>query len=181
MAKTVTSITIDERLKNLVLESKKFRSETLSSRIEEALVLFLKSKEEVLNVSNKKNIQNTLRGTKESSGIDIKLLEDVIIKPGLNIIDLKTSFEIPSGHFGMLKLRSSIAKKGIFEYSGVIDSDYRADCKIIVFNLIDTNFVFEAGERIAQLVIIPFLDANVQFKETLSETERTGGFGSIGV
>lgn len=181
MKKTVTSITIDERLKKMIMESKDFWSDSLSARIEEALIKVLNPSETHLIASNKQNVKNIQKGTKDSAGFDIKLLEQVVIKPGLNAIDLKTSFEIPKGHFGMLKLRSSIAKNGMFEYSGIIDSDYRGNCKLLVFNLMNDSFMFQEGDRIAQLVIIPYANLEVEYRETLTETERTGGFGSTGV
>ena len=182
MVKKITaSISIDEKLKDLIITSDSFKNDGLSGRIEEALYKALQMGNNIMFVSNKANMNNTQKGTIYSAGIDIRLLEKIEIKPGFNVIDLKTSFEIPKGHFGMLKLRSSIAKRGIFEYSGIIDSDYRGECKLLVFNLMNDSFLFEAGERIAQMVIIPFADPKIEFKETLTESEREGGFGSTGV
>ena len=94
------------------------------------------------------------------------------------------AMEIPEGYFGAIYARSGIAtKRGLRpgNCTGVIDSDYRGEIVVAIHN--DTNYpqVIEAGERIAQIVIQPYL--SVEFTETdeLSSTDRgAGGFGSTG-
>ena len=63
----------------------------------------------------------------------------------------------------------------------MIDSDYRGEIKVALYNQSDAPQAVAAGERIAQIVIAPFLHAEYEVKETLSDTERgEGGFGSTG-
>ena len=94
------------------------------------------------------------------------------------------AFEIPDGYFGAIFARSGLAKNnGVRPANcvGVVDSDYRGEVKVAVRN--DTWFPADIknGDRIAQLVILPYLPVEFEEAEYLSETERgTGGFGSTG-
>ena len=64
---------------------------------------------------------------------------------------------------------------------GVIDSDYRGEIKVGLINQGDAEFTVEPGERVAQMVIMPVLQPQIELVQTLSETERgAGGFGSTG-
>ena len=94
------------------------------------------------------------------------------------------SLEIPEGYGGFLYARSSLAsKRGLAPANkvGVIDSDYRGEVMVALFNQSGTLQVVEPGERIAQLVIAPFLKGEFVEAESLSETDRgAGGFGSTG-
>ena len=92
--------------------------------------------------------------------------------------------EIPEGYAGLIYARSGIAsKRGLAPANkvGVVDSDYRGEFMVSLHN--HSNCVQEItdGERIAQLVITPFLKAEFVEREELSDTDRgTGGFGSTG-
>ena len=94
------------------------------------------------------------------------------------------SMEIPEGYFGAVFARSGLASKsGIRPANcvGVCDSDYRGEYIVPLHNDTDMDYVVHPGDRIAQLIVMPFL--SVQFEETdeLSETGRgTSGFGSSG-
>lgn len=117
------------------------------------------------------------------AGIDIYLLEDVVIAP-FAPIHIPTGFgvEIPDGYFGQVLARSSMAMKGI-QLNGVIDSSYRGVIHLNGSNTSNTEFTFKAGERIGQLVICPC--SLCSFEDILPEnatvTERgTGGHGSTG-
>lgn len=91
------------------------------------------------------------------------------------------AFEIPSGHEGQVRPRSSIASKGIHVALGTIDSDYRGEVAVVVTNLSGMDFEIEHGQRIAQLVIAPVVSAVLTEVEELSDTARGGnGFGSTG-
>lgn len=92
--------------------------------------------------------------------------------------------EIPEGHVGLLFPRSSISKTGlrVANGTGVIDSDYRGEitlvCDIVSHNLAD---LYEIGERIGQLLIVPLPYVEWVESDGLSDTERgTGGYGSTG-
>ena len=92
--------------------------------------------------------------------------------------------EIPDGYFGAIFARSGLAtKEGLRPANcvGVIDSDYRGEVIVALHNDLDTNRMIENGERIAQLVILPYQPAVYTEVEELSDTERgEGGFGSSG-
>ena len=92
--------------------------------------------------------------------------------------------EIPAGYVGILAARSGLAvKKGICLSNGigVIDSDYRGEIGAAVINLSDEEYIIEPGERICQLMIMPFAKAEFVSADALSDTERgEGGFGSTG-
>lgn len=92
--------------------------------------------------------------------------------------------EIPDGYFGAIFARSGLASKSGLRPAncvGVIDSDYRGEVVVALHNDTDLRQVIENGERIAQLVILPYAPAEYLEVDELSETERgDGGFGSSG-
>ena len=92
---------------------------------------------------------------------------------------------LPEGTFGGVFARSGLASKfGITMANGVgvIDSDYRGEVKVILVNLGSADFTISHGERIAQLVVAPVVQASFQPTASLSQTDRgQGGFGSTGV
>lgn len=92
--------------------------------------------------------------------------------------------EIPDGYFGAIFARSGLATKSGLRPAncvGVIDSDYRGEVIVALHNDLDTNQMIENGERIAQLVILPYMPVVYTEADELSETERgAGGFGSSG-
>lgn len=124
-------------------------------------------------------------GSPYSAGYDIYSLEDHEIEAGKTVL-AKTglALEIPEGYFGAVYARSGLAsKKGLRPANcvGVIDSDYRGELIVALHNDSEKTQKVVQGDRIAQLVITPYL--SVEFKETeeLSETKRqSGGFGSTG-
>ncbi len=103
--------------------------------------------------------------------------ETVLIKTGLSI-------EIPEGYAGLIYARSGLAsKKGLAPANkvGVVDSDYRGEVMVALHNHSEKSAEIECGERVAQLVIAPFLKAEFNVVESLSDTVRgDGGFGSTG-
>lgn len=94
------------------------------------------------------------------------------------------SIAIPNGYFGAVFARSGLAtKKGLRPANavGVCDSDYRGEYIVALHNDSNEEQIVEVGERIAQLVVIPFLSVDFIETETLDETDRgNGGFGSTG-
>jgi dUTP pyrophosphatase len=126
-------------------------------------------------------------GSRYAAGYDLYSICDDIVKIGPHeTVKMKTgiAIEIPDGFFGAIFARSGIAtKRGLAPANkvGVIDSDYRGELIVALHNDTDKVQLVEPGERIAQLVIMPYL--NVEFAEVdnLSDTERgEGGFGSTG-
>ena len=125
-------------------------------------------------------------GSEYSAGADLYSIDgDVTLNPGCSyLFHTGISLEIPKGYAGLIFARSSLAcKKGIAPSNkvGVIDSDYRGEIMVSLFNQSKESVVIEKGERIAQLVITPFLSCEYEEAEELSDTVRgEGGFGSTG-
>ena len=127
-------------------------------------------------------------GSQESAGADLYALleaESLTIQAGETaLIGTGLSLEIPKGYVGLVYARSGLAtKKGLAPANkvGVIDSDYRGELKVALFNQSGKPQTVLAGERIAQLVIAPYLTACFEEADELSDSARgTGGFGSTG-
>lgn len=124
-------------------------------------------------------------GTEYSAGADLyaALENDTEIKPGETImIGTKLAMEIPIGFVGLIFARSSLgSKKGLAPANkvGVIDSDYRGEVKVPLFNHSNSIQTITKNERIAQIIFMPYLKANFIETDNLEETIRgTGGFGS---
>lgn len=126
-------------------------------------------------------------GSQFSAGADLYACTDaeVTIEPGKTvIIPTGLSFEIPAGFAGLIYARSGLAtKKGLAPANkvGVIDADYRGEVMVSLYNQSDMPQTIEPGERLAQMVITPFLKADFCVSDELSDTVRgSGGFGSTG-
>jgi dUTP pyrophosphatase len=123
--------------------------------------------------------------TKEAAGFDLHAIEDVVIKPGeRKLIGTGLAFEIEFGYEVQIRPRSGLAfKHGItvLNTPGTIDSDYRGEIKVLLINHGRESFEIKKGERIAQAVIAPVVQAEISEVEELGDTERgAGGFGSTG-
>ncbi|NPA87397.1 dUTP diphosphatase [Caminibacter pacificus] len=123
--------------------------------------------------------------TKEAAGFDLHSIEDVVIKPGeRKLIGTGLAFEIEFGYEVQIRPRSGLAfKHGItvLNTPGTIDSDYRGEIKVLLINLGDEPFEIKEGERIAQAVVAPVIQAKIEEVDELSDTQRgAGGFGSTG-
>lgn len=126
-------------------------------------------------------------GTEFSAGADLYacLEAPVTIEPGDTfLVHTGISMEIPEGFAGLIYARSGLAtKKGLAPANkvGVVDADYRGEIMVALHNHSKAAVSIENGERIAQMVITPFLTADFIEAESLDETERgAGGFGSTG-
>ena len=126
-------------------------------------------------------------GTEFSAGADLYALpgETVTIEPHKTVmIHTGLAMEIPEGYAGLIFARSGLAsKRGLAPANkvGVVDPDYRGEFMVALHNHTDEPREVEGGERIAQLVIVPFIQGSFETVEALSDTERgEGGFGSTG-
>ena len=126
-------------------------------------------------------------GTEYSAGSDLYALLDgpIEIKPHETVfVHTGISVEIPEGYCGLIFARSSMgAKRGLAPANkvGVIDADYRGEVMVALHNHSDITAEIAPAERIAQLAIVPFLKAEFEEVEELSDTVRgAGGFGSTG-
>jgi dUTP diphosphatase len=125
------------------------------------------------------------RASEHAAGLDVVSAEDVILAPGQrHAVATGFAIAIPHGYEVQVRPRSGLAlKHGItcLNTPGTIDSDYRGEVKVILANLGSEPFEIRRGERIAQLVPAPVLNAAFIEVETLDETGRgAGGFGSTG-
>ncbi len=123
--------------------------------------------------------------TKEAAGFDLHSIEDVIINPGeRKLISTGLAFEIEKGYEVQIRPRSGLAYKHgitVLNSPGTIDSDYRGEIKVLLVNFGNEEFEIKVGERIAQAVVAPVIQAEIIEVEELSDTERgSGGFGSTG-
>lgn len=117
------------------------------------------------------------------AGFDIESAEDVILaaKEFTQKIHTNLHVDIPAGYFGLVKERSGMASKGIFVMGGVIDSGYHGEIMINLANMSVKDYKINAGDRIAQLIIIPCAAYMVQGEPEKVLSERgANGFGSSG-
>ena len=126
-------------------------------------------------------------GSEFAAGADLYAVTDgeVEILPGeTKLIKTGLAMEIPEGYAGLVYARSGLAsKRGLAPANkvGVIDADYRGEVMVALHNHSNQPQKIEAGERIAQLVVAPFLKAEFDEVDVLSDTVRgSGGFGSTG-
>ena len=128
-------------------------------------------------------------GSKNAAGLDLYayIEEGDIIVESFTTVKINTGIavEIPDGYFGGVYARSGLATKQGLRPSncvGVIDSDYRGEVMVALYNDSDKPRTVVNGDRIAQLIIQPYLNAEIDIVDELSETDRgNGGFGSTGV
>ncbi len=125
-------------------------------------------------------------GSQYAAGADLYSCEDdIIIKSGETVlVHTGIALEIPEGYAGLIYARSGIAsKRGLAPANkvGVIDSDYRGEIMVALHNHSMSDQTITAGERIAQMVIAPYITANFILSDELDDTVRgAGGFGSTG-
>ena len=126
-------------------------------------------------------------GSEFSAGADLYALSDHSVRIGPDetaVVHTGLAAEIPDGYVGLIFARSGLAtKKGLAPANkvGVIDSDYRGEIRVALHNHTKYEQSIEPFERIAQLVLVPYVCAEFEEAEELSETVRgEGGFGSTG-
>lgn len=127
-------------------------------------------------------------GSADAAGADIYALTDgpVVIAPGQTaVIHTGLAFAIPAGYVGLVFARSGMAvKQGLAPANkvGVIDADYRGELMVALYNHGEEARTVNCGDRIAQMVITPYLTARFEPADELDDTLRgAGGFGSTGV
>ena len=133
------------------------------------------------------NAKVPTRGSEYAAGYDLYAATDydIEIAPHSTVkIGTGISVELPNGTFGAIFARSGLAtKKGLRPANcvGVCDSDYRGEYIVPMHNDTDEVMIIASGERIAQLIIMPFVGIEFNIVDELTETKRgDGGFGSTG-
>ncbi len=141
-----------------------------------------------INIINKSKHDLPHYETKSSAGMDLKAnidteitlkpLERIIVKTGLYMA-------LPQGYEAQVRPRSGLAIKNgitVLNAPGTIDADYRGEIGVILVNLSNENFTIKDGDRIAQMVIAKYKQANWIEVNSLDQTKRgKGGFGSTGI
>lgn len=120
------------------------------------------------------------------AGMDLKAAHNDVIKKGVvAAVGTGIKVAIPEGFVGLVSPRSGLAKKGVTVANapGIVDSGYRGEVKVLLTNFFDEDYRVERGDRIAQLVIVPVLQPEVEVVSSLDhDTDRgSKGFGSTGV
>ena len=122
------------------------------------------------------------RAYTDDAGLDLATVEEHILKPGEGRI-FKTGLAVAlePGYVGLVWDRSSMGKRGVKTLGGVIDSGYRGEIGVILWNLSNEPQAIKAGERIAQLLIQAISTPQTVQVESLPASDRSGqGFGSSG-
>lgn len=128
------------------------------------------------------NAKIPAKGSDLAAGYDLYAVEDQVIHPGeKTTIPLGFATALPPEIHARIESRSGNALKGYVVLTGVIDADYRGEWKVIVANLSNMPWQIAAGDRVAQVVLRPTLEALLEPVEALDSTSRgAGGFGSTG-
>lgn len=126
--------------------------------------------------------------SKQAAGMDLRAAveSELRLEPGdRKLVPTGYAMALPPGYEAQIRPRSGLAwKHGItmLNSPGTIDSDYRGEVKVLAINHGKVPFTITRGDRIAQMVIAPVAQANVQLADELPDSERgEGGFGSTGV
>ena len=131
------------------------------------------------------NAEVPTRAHPTDAGLDIAASETTHVAPGVvTLVPTGIAVAIPEGYFGLLTARSSLATKKAMTLAngvGVIDADYRGEIKIPIIPLDGCHNLIQAGQKIAQLIILPIALPTVEVVGVLPESVRgVGGFGSTG-
>jgi len=124
-----------------------------------------------------------------AAGMDLRAAvpehEPIVLRPGARVMaPTGLAFALPAGFEAQVRPRSGLAAKAgvtCLNTPGTIDADYRGEVKVILINLGEEDFTIRRGDRIAQMVIAPVVQATWSEVESLDDTARgAGGFGSTG-
>ena len=141
-----------------------------------------------IKIINKSNTTNPSYSTNNSAGLDLRahIKEEIILNPMSRVL-IKTGLfiQLPEGYEAQIRPRSGLAYKNgitVLNTPGTIDSDYRGEVGVLLINLSNDSFKIKNGDRIAQMVIAKYEQAEWISVEQLDTTQRgDGGFGSTGI
>jgi len=119
------------------------------------------------------------------AGYDLYALEAATLTAGSRmLIPTGLHVEIPEGYVGLVKDRSSMAVAGVHTMAGVIDSSYRGELKILLLNTNPADYTVKIGQKIAQLIVVPYYGHTVEVVDQLDQLTSSdrgqSGFGSTG-
>jgi len=118
----------------------------------------------------------------DDAGLDLRALDSYLLQPGeRKFFDLGFALEFPAGCVAVIKDRGSLGRQGVHTLAGVFDAGYRGEYNVLLVNLSQQAYQVNTGDRIAQLVILPIIQAELIETEQLTDTSRGAGrFGSTG-
>lgn len=128
------------------------------------------------------NAKIPVRAHATDSGADLFAPERTVLPPhAITHVHTGIAVELPENTSGIIWGKSSVESKGVKAMAGLIDAPYRGELIVCMYNLNAEEFVFEAGQKVAQLVVLPTLYPSFEEVEELTDTARgSGGFGSTG-
>lgn len=144
----------------------------------------------ILRLAHNRDLPLPAYETPGAAGMDLRAAvaedEPVILRPGDRFaVPTGLAFALPTGFEAQIRPRSGLAAKAgvtCLNTPGTVDSDYRGEVKVLLINHGPEAFTIRRGDRIAQLVIAPVVQAAWSETDSLDETQRgKGGFGSTGV
>ena len=141
-----------------------------------------------IKIINKSNTTNPSYSTNNSAGLDLRahIKEEINLHPMSRVL-IKTGLfiQLPEGYEAQIRPRSGLAYKNgitVLNTPGTIDADYRGEVGVLLINLSNDSFKIKNGDRIAQMVIAKYEQAEWISVEQLDTTQRgDGGFGSTGI
>jgi len=152
------------------------------------LIIVITTKMVEIKVVNRGHQPLPQYATAQSAGMDLRanIDEPIVLRPmERRLIPTGLFIALPEGYEAQVRPRSGLALKHgltVLNAPGTIDADYRGEVGVVLINLSQEDFVINDGERIAQMVIARYEQADFQVVEELDETERgAGGYGHTGV
>lgn len=140
-----------------------------------------------IRLINKSGLPHPEYKTAHSAGMDLRSAseEDIVLKPGTRaLVPTGLYIQLPDGFEAQVRSRSGLALKqgvAVLNSPGTIDADYRGEVGVILINLGEHDFVVRKGDRVAQMIIAPYIMARFREVEELESSDRgAGGFGSTG-
>lgn len=123
------------------------------------------------------------RAHQTDAGLDLRAKERIKLWPGMSAcIDTGVHMELPHGYYGKIESKSGLnVNNDIVSCGGTIDEPYRGSIVVKLYNFGSKAYVFEPGDKVAQIVIQPYIAPELEIVDALSETDRgSDGFGSSG-
>lgn len=139
----------------------------------------------IMRLPNGEGMELPSYATSGAAGLDLRAAESATLKPGSRVLmPTGIAIALPSRHEAQVRPRSGLAVKHgvtVLNAPGTIDEDYRGEIKVPLINHGHDDFIIQRGDRIAQMVIAPVVQAQLIEVSSLDETTRgAGGFGSSG-
>lgn len=123
------------------------------------------------------------RAHEHDAGLDLRIPVDMVIRAhGSITVDTGVHVQIPNGCYGKLESKSGLnVKHGVVSCGGVIDAGYTGSIVVKLYNLSNEPYTFKAGDKIVQLIVVPYYAPRLELVSSLEDTERgANGFGSSG-